>query len=543
MKRVLLLAALALGSAAQDEKRADVVTGQVLEAGSGEPVRKVQVTLQPVNPQPVARAAAGLMTLTNAEGKFRLHSVKAGKYVLQFTKQGWVSDERAPRTWPVEVREGTPVPPTNLKLRRAGAIAGRVLDRDGDPMPGVSLMLQAVRRSPSPSERKIPMGWANTDDRGEYRIANIAPGRYRVLANPVPDWNPVRLHLQRQEDAGAEEIPSPTYYPGVVDLEGAGILQVSSGQEVHGIEIRLATAPAFRISGRLSGVPSASVQPPVVFLRSVGDMYSQVGRPPTPVSDKGEFELLGVRAGKYVLAGRAASADGAVLGGTLDLDLSGSIDGVTLELKQSMSVTGKVSVPEGRKLARPFVLLQEMSDLPMMGATSAPAEPDGSFTIKNVVPGNYSVSLTGGGMESAAAMEGLWLASVTQGTSEIKDKILRVSAGMDPVLLRMEEGAPEVRVTVAGDKPVGLPGAAAILYRENAEAGLQRPMLCITDGTGQCSLKGLEPGEYLALAIFPFEGIDIRDRGLLAEFKQQVKQVKVAKGERAAVELKANSLE
>src|SRR5207247_5900513 len=75
------------------------------------------------------------------------------------------------------VKEGGPTSGLKLKLVRAGAISGRVFDGDGDPITGASVQVLPWR----PKKTSANGGtYAATNDRGEYRAFNIAPGDYRV---------------------------------------------------------------------------------------------------------------------------------------------------------------------------------------------------------------------------------------------------------------------------------------------------------------------------------------------------------------------------
>jgi len=52
---------------------------------------------------------------------------------------------------------------------------------------------------------------------------------------------------------------------------------------------------------------------------------------------------------------------------------------------------------------------------------------------------------------------------------------------------------------------------------------------CITDARGVCTLRGIAPGEYRALAVSKDLGIDFRDPNITKEFEKQTKAVKVSR--------------
>lgn len=63
---------------------------------------------------------------------------------------------------------------TASALAQGGAIAGRVVDTDGEPLPGATVEL---RRGPASPEPRLEV----TDLEGRYRISGLPPGTYSVL--------------------------------------------------------------------------------------------------------------------------------------------------------------------------------------------------------------------------------------------------------------------------------------------------------------------------------------------------------------------------
>jgi protocatechuate 3,4-dioxygenase beta subunit len=77
----------------------------------------------------------------------------------------------------------------------AGAVAGQVLNRDGRPAASVRVSAMAVPEAGAVVNSATALvSIAMTDSEGRYRLENVLPGRYYIMAGFVD---------------------LPTYYPGV----------------------------------------------------------------------------------------------------------------------------------------------------------------------------------------------------------------------------------------------------------------------------------------------------------------------------------------
>jgi hypothetical protein len=116
-----------------------------------------------------------------------------------------------------------------------------VVDAEGEPVEGAAV---SITTGPGYSG-----SGAVTNDTGRFRLGDLRPGKYRVRA-----FVPAALAtLPEVRTDGTTQIRYvPTYYGGVTDYKSAARIEVGTGVELDGIEIRLVRAPMVRISGKCS---------------------------------------------------------------------------------------------------------------------------------------------------------------------------------------------------------------------------------------------------------------------------------------------------
>lgn len=174
----------------------------------------------------------GPVTLGRADdnGHFLIDHLEAGTYILSAGKQGYFVDEhKHGLEATVELAAGTQVKDVVVRLLPLGVIAGRIVDEANDPIRGVEVRLLGQERYRG-REFLNTSGSAVSDDRGEYRIFDIRPGSYFLLAqhNLNKEWKKV---------SGALPIPGtrldvaypPVLYPETTDMLQAQKIAVHVG--------------------------------------------------------------------------------------------------------------------------------------------------------------------------------------------------------------------------------------------------------------------------------------------------------------------------
>ena len=166
------------------QKSAETCTleGHVAGAIKGEPVRKAILLLSQTGVPQGQRYS----TTTGSGGSFAMQDIEPGKYRLMVMKGGYApmqygsrSSGRAGIT--LSLDPGQHIRDLVIRLTPQAVISGRVLDEDGDPVPQVSLQLFQYSYSHGKRQHQ-PSDFAMTNDLGEYRLFDLAPGRYFLSA-------------------------------------------------------------------------------------------------------------------------------------------------------------------------------------------------------------------------------------------------------------------------------------------------------------------------------------------------------------------------
>jgi hypothetical protein len=134
------------------------VSGSVLNAVNSEPLKKVQLTLSNTVSE------SSYTATTDGAGTFCLVAAEAGTYELVIQKRGFVQTGQT-----LTLSAGQSTTGKTVRLAPQGVITGHVIDREGDPIPGVTV--QAIQsHSTGVRERYAVSGTSTTNDLGDYRI-------------------------------------------------------------------------------------------------------------------------------------------------------------------------------------------------------------------------------------------------------------------------------------------------------------------------------------------------------------------------------------
>jgi protocatechuate 3,4-dioxygenase beta subunit len=309
-----------LGAPPVDPSTAGRVTGVVM-GPDGRPV-PAMVRLQPQDGAPPH------MALADASGRYEFEAVPPGAYRVIARAVGTMEAEHGAagitRTgaW-VAVRERQRVERIDIDLPRAGVASGRIVDAFGEPLEGLTVdAWQALTYAGRPVlQPAVSASSATTDDRGQYRLHGLMPGRYYIIASEsaasVPGLPPAGGGAQALQSALASVLaivstpPRPhSYYPGRPASQEASPIIVDVGVDALGLDMTFVPARGVPVSGVVlgpDGTPIAALVTLSVSRRSGTPLL-----PPyrTTAGADGAFSFPNVVPGEYVLQAEGDRAGG-----------------------------------------------------------------------------------------------------------------------------------------------------------------------------------------------------------------------------------------
>lgn len=440
-----------------------------------------------------------IISMTDAEGQYRLTGVPAGSYRITAYAPAWVAKIEGNQTSfgrTLSVSEGENVGNIDFVLTRGAVITGRVTDSSGRGLIEETVMLTPVdaggKRVNDPSRRG---GMARTDDRGVYRIFGLPAGRYRVGAGPEPG-NPragtVSGGLYRR-----------TWHPDTIDESAAGIVTVEPGEEAEKIDIVMVAADRKTLYSASGRVIDAETQAPVagamiLHTQMKGDQPEGAAMNSTASNSRGEFTIDSIPTGSYTLSA-VIMQGGESYSEPVRFEVEGGdVSGLEIRMIRGGSISGRIEIEGGA----PPEVMAGLTNIEVLAGPAGPrsfgffggrstVQPDGSFRISGLPAGKISIYYS-----NFTAPKGLNLIRIEHNGADGSIVDLRERENLTGVRLIMQYGSGTLagRVEVRnGSIPAGVRMQVTAM-----RSGVVGPPAAFAevDNRGRFVLEGLAAGNY-----------------------------------------------
>jgi hypothetical protein len=431
---VVLLAVIT--ATAQVQSPADVENGRIagyLVTTSGELVADATVTLRLMDDQGVGFET--LTTRSDQSGAFSFSQLPEGRYRIVASRPGYTSRQFADNTTgavaafdvgpAVDLGADAQVN-VQVLLRRTASVAGRIIRQDGSAAADVPVQL-AIRSGSS----RLPLFETQVTSQpdGRYEIIGLPPGEYLVGAR-----NTAMLVRQQISDltgagqpardaaAAAASNSHMTWYPGVADSEPGTALTLYEGINAEGIDIWLAPARRFSVSGRVFWPVGVTVDSISI---DYGDPTGTTAGTWTVSDPGGLFTLSGIAPGPLTLLGHAESDQGSLIGmASTDVTVD-SVEDVRIVVDRPGIIAGRIAYegnvpPSGR--ATSVVAVQKLLKVSALyPVPESVVGADGRFALAGLL-GEYEFALAG-------LQSGLAIKKVTRNGRPLSTNRIGVAGG------------------------------------------------------------------------------------------------------------------
>jgi hypothetical protein len=170
--------------------------------------------------------------------------------------------------------------PQEVARPQFGSVAGQIRAIDGSPAAAVRVAVMAVDETGDVNPGASTLAsLSQTDPEGRYRLENIPPGRYLIMAG---------------------FLESPSFFPGVKTPTEARSITVGPGSALNDLDFTLARVISVRVRGNVKNVPNSAPQGLLrVTLQPISRLGGQTLDAALAVDHT--FEFPQVQPGSYML--------------------------------------------------------------------------------------------------------------------------------------------------------------------------------------------------------------------------------------------------
>ena len=481
------------------------VSGRVVTAAEGTPLASSHVVLIPENEQRESQVYA---VISDGRGRFTLRDVPAGRYRFLATHAGYVDQPYLSTDGDTgavfALQAGQEIKDVLFRMTLTAVVTGSVNDEDSEPMALIQVF--ALRRPtdeetedqedwPSRGQELLPAGFAQTDDRGQYRIFGLKAGEYYVKA--VDEYEPtgpmsIGTEWDVRQALGTQY--APVYYPGVMQLGQTEPLVISPGEEAH-VDLVMRHIKTVQISGRVIGSDGKPATDVYVYLEELSAADFAIDQS-SHTDAKGEFKVKGVAPGSYVVHAQQHSNEDANYHASQKIEVGDdNLDSIRLALGRGVNYLGRVDVSGVGTVRFDRMFIRLISHGNQTNGAWARVKKDGTFQLLDVPDGTFSFFMNG-------LDEGWYVKSVRLGADDLLANGLEVEKGEGGSTIRIVvgNGGAELAGSVTqGGKPM-IGARVRISPDPETPYNRLRRRAANTDQSGRFSFIGIAPGQYRVVA-------------------------------------------
>ncbi len=517
------------GVGPSSDRRNGEVTGRVIAARNGEPLKGAAVTLRADEDEKEFPRRLVRTTVSGADGRFRFAELPNGVYWVNASKSTYRT--RYNLTYRVSLSGANARDSAEISMVRPAVVSGRVLDPRGRPLPRARVsFLEREFRNARPT---LNAGSTNeTDDRGNFRMTFPRElGMAALCAEGPQEVQLAGVNVQRYV---------PQCYPQGGGAGPLALMPLTADVEIAGIELQLQAAPETVAAGVV--VSGASGRP---CERCSWDLFQRMGsawlqRMGSNIRH-GSFMIRGLTPGEYRILATEQTGDTRLAAAEsfhvipdratevrLTTQAPGRLSGRVVfsgEPKAWGTRKGRLSVDPIDRFGFPSLFDQGQFDFDHSDFELGPLGP-GEHTLHVWVPDDIA-----------------YLESVELRGRPLLSRMLRIPAGesLDGLEVRLAFDVAEVSgVVEAASIQVNDRLAlfsSVVLIPEGEGTEYRDRVYTQSDGEGRIRPQKMPPGSYFVCALPPSHFLQLEDPQVQARVSAYAQRVRLKPNEKLTLKL------
>jgi hypothetical protein len=517
------------------------IRGRIFAADTGRPLRRARVTVWAPDLDNSTHTAS-----TDLDGHYEIKELPAASYLVSVSRSGYLSlnyGQRRPfeQGTPLRVEDRQLVDNVDFQLPHMSSVGGVITDEVGESISGVRVFL--MRSSYFEGRRRlVPVGGnAITDEAGQYRILNVPPGTYYLMAMLRDTWTITENGVDHTVAY------APTYFPGTNNFNEARRVTVGIGQQFAGTDFSMTPGGAASISGRALDSHLRPLWGETVYVsqefRSLDGRNEVRAGGDAPVEADGTFILKNLPPGEYKLRMHVPNDRGPTEDMATTVVVNGiNVTDVLLMTSVGWSMTGQIVAESGMAPTFAPTRVRMAARLvsgdvdPRTGGNQGVAQvrDDWTFSLANVFgAARLRVNLPDGWTVEAVLYNG----------RDIADQILEAKSGeqLAGVQVVVANRVTQVLGQLTDDRGAPLTDGTIIVFSSDSEKWAEDSRFVRAarpDQQGQFRIRNLPAGEYLAVAITYVPDGMWNDPEYLESIRRYGQKLTLTEGSSQAVALK-----